>query len=48
MLEEEREKRKKDIRENGCALAVSTGKESSCNSGDTGDAGSIPGLGRYP
>ena len=26
----------------------SVGKESSCNAGDTGDAGSIPGSGRYP
>ena len=24
------------------------GKESVCNAGDTGDVGSIPGLGRYP
>ena len=24
------------------------GKESACNAGDTGDAGSIPGLGRSP
>ena len=26
----------------------SAGKESSCNAGDTGDAGSIPGLGGSP
>ena len=26
----------------------SAGKESACNAGDTGDAGSIPGLGRSP
>ena len=26
----------------------SVGKESSCNAGDLGDAGSIPGLGRSP
>ena len=26
----------------------SAGEESSCNSGDTRDAGSIPGLGRFP
>ena len=26
----------------------SAGNESTCNSGDTGDAGSIPGLGRSP
>ena len=26
----------------------SAGKESSCNAGDTRDAGSIPGLGRFP
>ena len=26
----------------------SAGKESTCNSGDTGDVGSIPGLGRSP
>ena len=26
----------------------SAGKESACNAGDTGDAGSIPGLGRAP
>ena len=26
----------------------SAGKESACNSGDTGDMGSIPGLGRSP
>jgi len=26
----------------------SEGKESTCNGGDTGDAGSIPGLGRSP
>ena len=26
----------------------SVGKESACNAGDTGDAGSIPGLGRSP
>ena len=25
-----------------------TGKESACNAGDTGDPGSIPGLGRSP
>ena len=25
-----------------------SGKESPCNSGDTEDSGSIPGLGRYP
>ena len=25
-----------------------SGKESACNAGDTGDAGSIPGSGRYP
>jgi len=25
-----------------------SGKESSCNAGDTGDVGSIPGLGRSP
>ena len=25
-----------------------SGKESSCNAGDTGDANLIPGLGRYP
>ena len=25
-----------------------SGKESTCSSGDTGDAGSIPGLGRFP
>ena len=24
------------------------GKESACNEGDTGDAGSIPGSGRFP
>ena len=26
----------------------SAGKESACNAGDTGDAGSIPALGRSP
>ena len=26
----------------------SAGKETACNAGDTGDAGSIPGLGRPP
>ena len=26
----------------------SMGKESTCNAGDTGDAGSIPGSGRFP
>ena len=26
----------------------SVGKESTCNAGDTGDAGSIPGSGRFP
>ena len=26
----------------------SAGKESACNAGDTGDAGSLPGLGRSP
>ena len=26
----------------------SVGKESACNAGDTGDNGSIPGLGKYP
>ena len=26
----------------------SAGKESACNTGDTGDAGSIPGVGRSP
>ena len=26
----------------------SEGKESACNTGDTGDVGSIPGLGRSP
>ena len=26
----------------------SVGKESTCNAGDTGDVGSIPGLGRLP
>ena len=25
-----------------------SGKESTCNAGDAGDVGSIPGLGRYP
>ena len=29
-------------------LNGSAGKESACNAGDTGDAGSIPGLGRSP
>ena len=29
-------------------LGDSDGKESSCNAGDTGDLGSIPGLGRSP
>ena len=26
----------------------SVGKEPACNAGDTGDMGSIPGLGRFP
>ena len=26
----------------------SSSKESTCNAGDAGDSGSIPGLGRYP
>ena len=26
----------------------SAGKETTCNAGDTGDAGSVPGLGRSP
>ena len=30
------------------ASQVAQGKESACNAGDTGDAGSIPGLGRFP
>ena len=29
-------------------LDGSVGKESACNAGDTGDVGSISGLGRYP
>ena len=29
-------------------LGGSAGKESACNAGDTGDVGSIPGLGRSP
>ena len=29
-------------------LNGSAGKESTCNTGDAGDAGSIPGLGRSP
>ena len=29
-------------------LSGSAGKESTCNAGDSGDTGSIPGLGRSP
>ena len=31
-----------------CARACSVGKESTCNAGDTGDLGSVSGLGRSP
>ena len=30
------------------AFLMALGKESACNAGDTGDAGSIPGSGRSP
>ena len=32
----------------GCFPDGSAGKESTCNTGDAADVGSIPGLGRYP